>query len=208
MLADTVADPVAEEVAALAAATRRLMLAAATTDVDLDELRAARARMDELTEALGRRTRPRALRASFDDPARAREVGPELAWPVFRFNPQALPLAIRFDGDAAYATTVPNALYEGPPESVHGGYLAHLMDCMLGTLVQATGRRSVTGTLDLRYHARTPLDVPLELGAWIVSTTGRKTTAEAWVEVDGARTVEARGLFIELQEVPWEAATS
>ena len=116
--------------------------------------------------------------------------------------------AIRFDGDAASATTVPNALYEGPPESVHGGYLAHLMDCMLGTLVQATGRRSVTGTLDLRYLARTPLDVPLELGARILETTGRKTTAEAWVEVDGARTVEARGLFIELREVPWAAAAT
>jgi acyl-coenzyme A thioesterase PaaI-like protein len=164
--------------------------------------------MDELTAALGRRTRTRALRASFDEPGRAREIGPELAWPVFRFNPQALPLAIRFDGDAAYATTVPNALYEGPPESVHGGYLAHLMDCMLGTLIQATGRRSVTGTLDLRYHARTPLDVPLELGARILATSGRKTTAEAWVEVDGARTVEARGLFIELREAPWAATAT
>ncbi|MBM7519646.1 PaaI family thioesterase [Nocardioides nitrophenolicus] len=198
----------AEDVAELAAATRRLMLAAATTDVEPDQLRAARDRMDELAATLGRRTRPRALRASFDEPARAREIGPGLAWPVFRFNPQALPLAIRFDGDAASATTVPNALYEGPPESVHGGYLAHLMDCMLGTLVQATGRRSVTGTLDLRYLARTPLDVPLELGARILETTGRKTTAEAWVEVDGARTVEARGLFIELQEVPWAAAAT
>ena len=199
---------VADEVAELAAATRRLMLAAATTDVEVDEIRAARDRMDELTATLGRRTRARALRASFDEPARAREIGPELAWPVFRYNPQALPLAIRFDGDAAYATTVPNALYEGPPESVHGGYLAHLMDCMLGTLVQASGRRSVTGTLDLRYHARTPLDVPLELGARILTTTGRKTTAEAWVEVDGARTVEARGLFIELKEIPWATAAT
>lgn len=203
MLVEEVTEEVAEEVAELAAATRRLMLAAATTHVEAHELRTARARMDELTATLGRRTRPRALRAPFDAPGRAREVGPEVAWPVFRFNPQALPLAIRFDGDAAYATTVPNALYEGPPESVHGGYLAHLMDCMLGTLVQATGRRSVTGTLDLRYHARTPLDVPLELGARIVSTSGRKTSAEAWVEVDGARTVEARGLFIELQEISW-----
>jgi acyl-coenzyme A thioesterase PaaI-like protein len=91
---------------------------------------------------------------------------------------------------------------------VHGGYLAHLMDCMLGTLIQATGRRSVTGTLDLRYHARTPLDVPLELGARILATSGRKTTAEAWVEVDGARTVEARGLFIELREAPWAATAT
>lgn len=194
---------VTEEVAELAAAARRLMLAAATADLDPEELRAARARMDELSAALGRRTRPRVLRADFHGPARAREAGPHEALPIFRFNPQALPLELHFDGDTASATTVPNALYEGPPESVHGGFLAHLMDCMLGTLVQSTGRRAVTATLEMTYLARTPLDVPVDLGARIVESSGRKILAEAWVEVDGARTVGARGLFIELREIPW-----
>ncbi len=211
MLADKTADgveSVAEEVAELSAATRRLMLAAATTDVDVEEMRIARARMDELAVLLERRTRPRALRASFDGPSLAREAGPEAIWPIFRFNPQARPLDLRFDGDTASATTIPNALYEGPPESVHGGFLAHLMDCMLGTLVQTTGRRAVTATLDMRYRARTPLDRPIELGARIVEASGRKIVAEAWVEADGVRTVEATGLFIELKEVPWATGTA
>lgn len=192
-----------EEVGALSAATRRLMLAAATSDLTADELREARSRMDELTALLGRRTRPRVLRADFHGPSRAREMGPQEAWPIFRFNPQALPLDLWFDGDTAHATTVPNALFEGPPESVHGGFLSPLMDCMLGTLVQTTGRRAVTANLEMRFLARTPLDVPVDLGARIVETSGRKTVAEAWVEVDGGRTVEATGLFIELKEIPW-----
>ncbi|MFE7225624.1 PaaI family thioesterase [Nocardioides sp. NPDC057577] len=196
-------DELAEEVAALASATRRLMLAAATADLDVDELRAARTRMDALTDELGRRSRARVLRADFHAPARAREAGPDRPLPIFRFNPQALPLALHLDGDTARARTVPNALYEGPPDSVHGGFLAHLMDCMLGTLVQATGRRAVTATLDMRYRARTPLDVPVDLAARIVKISGRKIVAESWVEVDGERTVEATGLFIELEEIPW-----
>ncbi|MFE6508423.1 PaaI family thioesterase [Nocardioides sp. NPDC057767] len=192
-----------EEVAALAAATRRLMLAAATTDLDADELRAARTRMDVLTDDLGRSRRSRVLRADFHAPARARSAGPDRPLPIFRFNPQALPLSVHFDGDTARARTVPNALYEGPPDAVHGGFLAHLMDCMLGTLVQTTGRRAVTATLDMRYLARTPLDLPVDLGARIVAISGRKIVAESWVEVDEERTVEATGLFVELEEISW-----
>jgi acyl-coenzyme A thioesterase PaaI-like protein len=190
-----------EEVAELTEATRRLMLAAATTDVGADELRAARARMDELSAALGRRSRPRAMRTGFDGPRRAREAG--RVWSLGRANPEAFPLDLHFDADVVRATTVPNALYEGPPHSVHGGFIAHLMDCMLGTLVQSTGRRAMTASLELTYRSRTPLDVPVDLGARIVETTGRKIVAESWIDVDGARTVDARGLFIELKEIPW-----
>ncbi|WP_166135872.1 PaaI family thioesterase [Nocardioides ochotonae] len=189
---------VEQETVALVAATRELMLAVATTDLGVEELRAARAEIEQLSARLGTRTRDRVLRAPLDGPARARSAGPDQPWPIFRFSPQALPLEITFGEGTAHARTVGDALYEGPRDSVHGGYLAHLLDCMLGTMVQAQGLLAVTATLDLRYLRRTPLDVPLDLHARIIERTGRRIHAEGWVEHEGQRTVEATGLFIEI----------
>lgn len=184
--------------AELAGATRRLMLAAATTAVSLPEVRAAVQEMDLLGERLAGRTRQRSLRAPFEGPARARSQGPGTAWSVASTNPQSFPLDIHFDDHTATARTTANALYEGPPGIVHGGFLSHLLDILLGTLVQATGRRGVTAALDLRYLAPTPLDVPLELSAQITETRGRTILAEGWVQHDGRRTVEARGTFVDI----------
>ncbi len=73
------------------------------------------------------------------------------------------------------------------------------MDCMLGILIQARGRRGVTAKLDLRYLRRTPLDAPLQLGSRITKVDGRKVWAEGWIEHEGERTVVAEGLFIEVE---------
>jgi acyl-coenzyme A thioesterase PaaI-like protein len=191
----------------LAAATRRLMLAAATTAVGVDEVRAAVLTMDRLREQLAAQTRERALRAPFEGPALAREQGPQHAWTVFATNPQAFPLEIHFDGDTATARTTANALYEGPPGTVHGGYLSHLLDVLLGTLVQATGRRGLTANLDLRYLAPTPLDEPLHLHGRIVDAAGRRVLAEGRVEHAGEVTVEARGTFVDVSRRPADGAS-
>lgn len=184
--------------AELTEATRRLMLAAATTDVDPDEARAAAGAMDALAQALSARSRPRALRATFEAPAAVRSEGPDAPWRSFAYNPQAFPLEMFFDGVSSRARTTANALYEGPPGLVHGGFAAHLLDSMLGTLTQSLGLRAVTATLDLRYLAPTPLDVPLDLHARVVETSGRRTRAEGWIEHGGVRTVEARGVFVDV----------
>ncbi|MFD0452023.1 hotdog domain-containing protein [Rhodococcus aetherivorans] len=60
---------------------------------------------------------------------------------------------------------------------MHGGFSAHLLDCMLGILMQARGSRSLTASLDLRYLRRTSLDEPLDLYSRIVEIEGRKTVA-------------------------------
>lgn len=180
----------------LVTATRALMLAAATTTADVDTVRAAAASMAELTELLSVRPRSRVLRPDFDGPARSRDTNGELSWIQFSHNPMGIPLEIRFGADDAWARLVPNALHEGPRDNVHGGFSAHLMDCMLGTLMQARGSRSLTASLDLRFLRRTPLDEPLDLYARIVGIEGRKTIAEGWIECHGERTVEARGVFV------------
>lgn len=184
----------------LADATRELMLAAATSDVGPADLQAAAQQLRDVTEMLGRRRRPRVLRASFDGPASARAQGSDVGWRLFAHQPTAFPIEMRFGEDDARATVVANALFEGPPETLHGGFVAHILDCMLGTLMQARGVRALTASLEVTYLRRTPLDVPLELFSRIVQVDGRKSTAEGWIEHDGIRTAEARGLFIALKE--------
>ncbi|MFS3129305.1 PaaI family thioesterase [Nocardioides sp. Bht2] len=184
----------------LAEATRELMLVSATTDMGVAELRSATARLREVTQLLGQRRRPRVLRGDFDGPARARAQGPEASHRLFPFHPVAFPMELSFGEDSARASVVANALFEGPTDTLHGGYVAHIMDCMLGTLMQARSTRALTASLELTYHHRTPLDEPLELFSRIVEINGRKTVAEGWIEHNGVRTAEARGLFIALKE--------
>lgn len=184
----------------LVEATRELMLAAATTDVDDEQLRAAARQLRDLTDVLASRRRPRALRAAFEGPALARAEGDHVGWRLFAHQPAAFPIEMHFGQDDARATVVASALFEGPPETLHGGFVAHILDCMLGTLMQARGVRALTASLEVDYLGRTPLDVPLELFSRIVRIDGRKTTAEGWIEHDGVRTAVARGLFIALKE--------
>lgn len=182
-------------------ATRELMLAAVTTDLDAEQLQSAAQQLRDLTELLKSRRRTRALRADIEGPARARAEGEHASWRIFAHQPAAFPIEMRFGEDSARASIVANALFEGPPETLHGGYVAHILDCMLGTLNQARGHRALTASLEVTYLGRTPLDEPLELFARIVSVDGRKTVAEGWIEHHGVRTAEARGLFITPREL-------
>ncbi|WP_200951237.1 PaaI family thioesterase [Nocardioides sp. Root140] len=183
----------------LVEATRALMLAVATTDLPVDDLVEATKSISGLADLLGTETRTRVLRTSFELPAELRGAGEP--WRTYGVNPFGIPLEIHFDGDTARATLVGDALLEGPPDHLHGGFSAHLMDCLLGSLVQGTGERAVTGTLDLRYLSRTPLDAPLDLHAEITGRSGRKIHAVGWIEHEGVRCVEATGLFITIDGV-------
>ena len=182
----------------LVSAAREVMFAAATSEAETTQLVEHAARLREAAAAMGGKSRRHVVRAPFAGPAATRTAGPDQAWPLFRFNPQGIPLDVYFDGSTARATLRTDALMEGPPDHLHGGFSAHLMDCILGVLLQAAGKRVVTASLDVRYLQRTPLDATAELHARVVDVSGRKTVAEGWIEVEGQRTVEASGLFIEI----------
>jgi acyl-coenzyme A thioesterase PaaI-like protein len=177
-------------------ATFRLSRSVATTGVPTEDLVRARRTLDETTQRLLQRTHPRAARRRFETPALAKQRGEP--YRLSAFNPWGIPFEIEFTEDGAHASLVANALHEGPNDSVHGGVSAWLMDCMLGMLLQAQGRPAVTATLAIDYLARTPLDEPLEVFSRVTSTERRKVYAEGWVEHDGVRTLQATGLFIEI----------
>lgn len=189
-----------DALAELVDATYRLNLAVATSDLDEEALRAARAQLDAVSAHLETRTRTRAMRNGFDAPRRARRE--RTPYRLCAYTPWGVPIEAEFgaDGQSVRARFVPNALHEGPPDSMHGGVGGYLMDCILGILIQAQDKRAVTARLEIDYRARTPLDEEVELHGRITRREGRKVWAEGWVAYAGTRTLEASGLFVEIGE--------
>lgn len=90
-------------------------------------------------------------------------------------------------------------LHEGPPRSVHGGYLAGLFDEVLGSVQgRAPGGGGFTGRLVVRYRALTPLDEDLVIAGWVTSSIGRRilTRGTCTVVSTGIVTAEAEALFV------------
>ena len=90
-----------------------------------------------------------------------------------------------------------NAIYEGPPRGVHGGYVAGLFDDVLGqTIPLAPGPTAVTGTLEVKYRKVTPLDTDLVFLAWVHYASGRRIHAKATCHAGDVLTAEADALFV------------
>jgi acyl-coenzyme A thioesterase PaaI-like protein len=86
--------------------------------------------------------------------------------------------------------------YEGPPGSVHGGFVAAAFDEVLG-YVQSLGERpGMTGTLIVKYRSPTPLHRELRFEAELVRMEGRKIFTIARVTGEGRVCAEAEGIFV------------
>jgi len=112
-------------------------------------------------------------------------------------NPLAPPITIGKSGDkTAVASAVFGSAYEGPPGSVHGGYVAAAFDEVLGYVQSLGGNPGFTGTLTIRYRAPTPLHTELLFEAELVRVEGRKTFCEGRVFAGHTLCAEAEGIFI------------
>lgn len=185
----------------LVRSTRRLMRAVATTAVDPAEIADVTRSLDDAASRLERRQRSRPLRISLDDVATARVRDGE-AWEHFAFNPLGITMRMTLDGDTLRARLALEPHHEGPPDLLHGGFSAALMDALLGTLVQVQGIVAVTADLGLRFRAGVDVAGTVDLGGRIVGVEGRKVTAEGWIDHQGVRCVEARALFVAVDREP------
>jgi acyl-coenzyme A thioesterase PaaI-like protein len=95
--------------------------------------------------------------------------------------------------------------YEGPPASVHGGWVAALFDDVLGLAQGLTGNPGFTGTLTIKYRSPTPLDTDLDFRAWVDRVEGRKIFALGTCHAGDVLCAEAEGIFI---SVPPERVTA
>lgn len=116
-------------------------------------------------------------------------------------NPAAPPLRVRFG-----QTTVAHAIYgerhEGPVGGVHGGVVAASFDEVLGIAQMASGSAGYTGSLQVRYHAVTPLHTLVTFEAGVERVEGRRLHVWATATADGTRCAEATGVFVVNQHLP------
>jgi len=111
-------------------------------------------------------------------------------------NPIAPPMRVEWGGDKIIVRAVFGSAYEGPPGSVHGGWIAAAFDEVLGMAQSLGGSPGMTGTLTVKYRRPTPLHRELRFEGTLDRVDGRKifTTGRCF---DGeVLTAEAEGLFI------------
>ncbi|AGP66621.1 hypothetical protein OEM_50860 [Mycobacterium intracellulare subsp. yongonense 05-1390] len=112
-------------------------------------------------------------------------------------NPIAPPLVIHHEPDGlVWSEFVLGAAYEGPPDTVHGGVCALVLDHVLGATAHQPDKPAFTGTLTLRYRRPTALGRPLRAQAHVDRVEGVKTFAAGHLADEHGITVEAEGIFI------------
>ena len=105
-----------------------------------------------------------------------------------------------FEWDAtdgtALATITFGAAFEGPPGTVHGGFIAAAFDMVVSTTATRLLGQAVTRRLTVRYLRPTPLEVPLTFDAQIGEVEGRLAPVVARCRLAGGRlTAKAEGQF-------------
>ncbi|MEZ0351288.1 PaaI family thioesterase [Mycobacterium sp. pR1184] len=178
----------------LAQSVRRLVDLSIRTKADPATIAAAKAKIDRAADELSASVRP----GTFG--VHSTPDGDTVAWGnavVGLRNAVAPPLVLHHEADGlVWSEFNLGAAYEGPPEHVHGGVSALILDHVLGATAHKLGRPAYTGTLTLRYRRRTALGRPLRAEAHIDRIDGVKTFSVGHIaDADGV-TVEAEGVFI------------
>lgn len=117
-------------------------------------------------------------------------------------NPLAPPMVPSAEEDKVVCHGTFGSAYEGPPGCIHGGYIAAAFDDVLGLAQIFTGRRAMTGTLEIKYRRPTPLHRKLRFEAAAEKADGRKVVVKGRCYVAGSDgeadqlTAEASAIFV------------
>ena len=93
------------------------------------------------------------------------------------FHPASM--GIEFHKESETSVTgvgVVDPMFAGPPERIHGGVQALIVDEVMGALNRMLGRQAFTARLTVNYRGPAPLGVPLSFRAWVDNVDGRKIT--------------------------------
>jgi acyl-coenzyme A thioesterase PaaI-like protein len=179
-------------------ATRRLIEKLVTSTADTDQLLSIAAIINEQADTLacasqlyGRVAFKEA--GDFDSHA---SLGYELNPLDGKSNPIAAPIIIWFEGDKILAKVTMGWQYEGPPNSVHGGFVAALFDQFLGVGQKLTGQPGFTGTLSVKYIKPTPIATELLLEGRVDRIEGRKSFLVGEMWAGDVLTATCEGIFI------------
>lgn len=205
-------DPLDEEWAAkrrVSDATRRLIENLVTCTSGAEELNQIADQLNDQADILEQSPRLHG-RTAFEEADGGKygnqgSLGYELNPLDGKSNPIAAPIIVWTEGDKAFGKVNMGWQYEGPPNSVHGGFVAALFDQFLGIAQKLTKQPGFTGTLTIKYLKPTPIDTDLRLEGHVERIEGRKNFLVGEMWAGDVLTATCTGIFISLTPEMYKA---
>ena len=182
----------------LASATRALNEKLVSTDVDPELAAALTEKIEGLTAELSQAQQvdglvdmaKRGERGTIDDVmgelvsvgGRSHPCSPELLWQE---------ASNRITGTVKF-----NQAFEGPPGHVHGGWVAGVLDHIMGMTHVRTGHPGMTGGLSVRYLKPTPLNQLIEISAEATEIDDKRTEVTGTMRCGETTTATAEAIFV------------
>ena len=182
----------------LAQALRDLTEVLLTSTPDVEEMNEIAERLELQARQFAKSERRYGITAFAEDGNHGGygEVNHELNAVAGLSNPLSPGLNMWFEGDVAIGKVTCGYGYQGPPDHVHGGFVAAIFDQFLG-MAQMMGKTpGMTGTLSVRYLRPTPLQQELTLRATLDRVEGRKTFMSATMHAGEVQTAACTALFV------------
>jgi acyl-coenzyme A thioesterase PaaI-like protein len=113
---------------------------------------------------------------------RSHPCSPELLWQE---------ASNRITGTVRFSQT-----FEGPPGHVHGGWVAGVLDHIMGMTHVRTGHPGMTGGLFVRYLKPTPLNQVIDVSAEATELDDKRTEVRATMSYGDTTTATAEAIFV------------
>ena len=182
----------------LASATRALNEKLVSTDIDPELAAALTQKIEGLAAELSQAQQvtglvdmaKRGQRGTIDDVmgelvsvgGRSHPCSPELRWQE---------ASNRITGTVKFSQA-----FEGPPGHVHGGWVAGVLDHLMGMTHVRTGHPGMTGGLSVRYLKPTPLNQVIEVSAQATELDDKRTEVKAEMRFGETTTAKAEAIFV------------
>ena len=113
-----------------------------------------------------------------------------------RSHPCAPTLSWTEEGNRIHGTVTFDQAFEGPPGHTHGGWVAGILDHLMGMTHVSTGHPGMTGGLSIRYLKPTPLNKTIHVSAEATELDDRRTEVRAAMRCDEVTTATAEAIFV------------
>ena len=182
----------------LASATRALNEKLVSTDIDPELAAALTEKIEGLTAELSKAQQvdglvdmaKRGERGTIDD------VMGELVSVGGRSHPCSPELLWQEASNRITGTVRINQAFEGPPGHVHGGWVAGVLDHIMGMTHVRTGHPGMTGGLSVRYLKPTPLNQLIEISAEATELDDKRTEVKGTMRCGETTTATAEAIFV------------
>lgn len=182
----------------LAAATRELNEKLVSTDINPELAAALTEKIEDLTAELSRAEQVDGLvdMAKRGERGTIDNVMGELVAMAGRSHPCSPDLVWQEEPNRITGTVTFGQAFEGPPGHVHGGWVAGVLDHLMGMTHVRTGYPGMTGGLSVRYLKPTPLNQVIEVSAEAMELDEKRTEVKAAMRYGDTITAKAEATFV------------